>query len=287
MRNVGSVALCWVQALGTMAIALWFNNPIAWLVAFVLMGPVYARFAILGHEAAHKLLFSDKTANDWVGTWLGAYPSWTPLALYRRSHFAHHREEFGPEEPDMNLYEGYPVTRASMARKLWRDARGTSGWKNLRGLHRALGSETARPIALRIFATQAVLAVAFTAYGVALAGWWGLLTYPVLWFAPWMTVWRVINRLRAVAEHGGMTRSTDRRETTHHIDQHLLARFFLVPFNTGYHLAHHVDMGVPWRNLPKLHAELLAAGWVTPDITYPDYRTLWRELSRREATVAT
>ena len=33
----------------------------------------------------------------------------------------------------------------------------------------------------------------------------------------------------------------------------------------GQHLAHHVDMGVPWRNLPRLHDELVRAGWVTPE----------------------
>ena len=59
----------------------------AYLVAFVLMGPIYARFAILMHEAAHKLLFTNKRVNDWVGTWLVAYPAWTPIGLYRRGHF--------------------------------------------------------------------------------------------------------------------------------------------------------------------------------------------------------
>ena len=53
-----------------------------------------------------------------------------------------------------------------------------------------------------------------------------------------------------------MQRSKDRRQTTHHVEQSWLARFWIVPFNTGWHLAHHVDMGVPWRNLPQLHAEL-------------------------------
>ena len=38
-----------------------------------------------------------------------------------------------------------------------------------------------------------------------------------------------------------------------------------VPYNTGWHLAHHVDIGIPYRNLPALHRELEAAGWVTPD----------------------
>ena len=114
--------------------ALYVAHPAAWVAAFVLMGALHARMAILMHEAAHKLLFTNKRANDWVGRWLAAYPGFVPMELYRRSHFAHHREEFGPDEPDLNLYEGYPITRASLKRKLWRDLRGTSGWKNLKVL---------------------------------------------------------------------------------------------------------------------------------------------------------
>ncbi|MDQ3470121.1 MAG: hypothetical protein M3487_10225, partial [Actinomycetota bacterium] len=46
--------------------------------------------------------------------------------------------------------------------------------------------------------------------------------------------------------------------------------------------AHHVDMGVPWRNLPRLHDELVAAGWLTPQIEYPTYRTFWKACSAGE-----
>ncbi|MGZ4681416.1 MAG: fatty acid desaturase, partial [Acidimicrobiales bacterium] len=173
-----------------------------------------------------------------------------------------------------------PVTRASLGRKLRRDAFGSSGWKNLKGLMRAFTSEQGRPIALRILAAQVVVAALLT---LETGRWWA---YPVLWLAPWMTVWRVINRLRAIAEHGGMTRSGDRRLTTHVVHQSLLARFWMVPFNTGWHLAHHVDMGVPFRNLPALHTELVDAGWVTPELEYPTYRDLWRALSSAPAEPA-
>jgi hypothetical protein len=37
-------------------------------------------------------------------------------------------------------------------------------------------------------------------------------------------------------------------------------------------------MGVPWRNLPALHDELVVAGYVAPDLTYPSYRALWEAL---------
>jgi fatty acid desaturase len=276
VRNVGSVLLAWTQALGTIGAAVWIGHPLAYVAAFILMGPAFARFAIIGHEAAHKLLFTNKRVNDFVGRWLLAYPSFVPLDQYRRGHFAHHKDEFGPNEPDLNLYNGYPITAASFRRKLWRDARGTSGWKNLKGLLGALRSPSSRSIALRILVMQVPLVVA----AVLVGRWW---LYPLLWLGPWMTTWRVINRLRSIAEHGGMQRSKDRRQTTHHVRQSWLARFWIVPLNTGWHLAHHVDMGVPWRNLPRLHAELEAAGWVTPDLTYPSYRALWRALRSRPA----
>ena len=76
-----------------------------------------------------------------------------------------------------------------------------------------------------------------------------------------------------------MTKSDDRRLTTHHVRQSLLARFWIVPYNTGWHLAHHVDIGIPWRHLPQLHDELVASGWVVPDLEYPSYTALWRKLA--------
>jgi fatty acid desaturase len=277
LRNVGTIIVAWGQIAATMGVALWARHPLVWLASFVLMGPAFARFAILSHEAAHKLLFTNKAVNDWVGRWLCSYIAFVPMDAYRRSHFAHHRDEFGPEEPDMNLYVGYPITPDSLKRKLWRDLRGTSGRKNLQGLIGAVRSKTARPIAIRIVYAQAALFVVLTTVGVLTSGAWWLYLW---WLGPWMTIWRVINRLRAIAEHGGMTRSDDRRETTHHVRrQSWLARFWIVPLHTGWHLAHHVDMGVPWRNLPKLHAELERAGWVTDANTYPNYRSLWRALS--------
>ena len=82
------------------------------------------------HEAAHRLLFRNRRVNDWVGRWLLGFPAFTPIDLYRRGHMAHHRDEFGPDEPDIPLYRGYPIPRDSMRRKLTRDAMGRTGWKS-------------------------------------------------------------------------------------------------------------------------------------------------------------
>ena len=272
--NIAHVAGVWIQSVGLLALVAWWDHPVGWIVAFPLMGRAFARFAILGHEAAHRLLFSNRRANDLIGAWLVAYPAFVPIDAYRRGHMAHHKEEFGPNEPDLMLYAGYPIAAAAWRRKLTRDTVGNSGWKNLKALLGALRSTTARPVALRIVAWQIVL---FAGLWALTGRWW---VYPLFWLLPWMTAWRVLNRLRSIAEHGGLEASTDRRITTHHVEQSFWARFWMVPFNTGWHLAHHVDIGVPFAHLPAFHRELVDAGYVTEEFVWPSYRSLWRHAQR-------
>lgn len=267
VRNVVAVLATLLQSFGVVVAAAVIHTWWAYLLAFVLMARGHVSLNILGHEAAHRLLFSNRRANDWVGRFL-AYSSYQAMLAYRRAHFAHHRDEMGPEEPDASLYAGYPITRDSWRRKLRRDATGVSAYKNFRVLFHAIRKRRAE--ALQIAALHLVM------IGVSVAT-MRPLAY-VVWIVSWSTLWRVSNRLRAIAEHGGMIRSRDRRETTHVIRQSLLARYWMVPYHTGWHLAHHVDMGVPWTNLPRLHEELVASGWVTPDIEYPSYRAFWREV---------
>ena len=271
-RNVGNVAAVYLQSFGVIAAAVALGTWWAYAAAYLLMGRAHALFNILGHEAAHRLLFTRKQPNDRVGRWLLSYPSFTAFDAYRRVHMAHHKDEMGPDEPDVKLYSGYPIPFDSFRRKLTRDALFVSGAKNLRALWQALLRPSSRRLAGSIVAVQVVILGAFTAAG---RPW----LYPLLWLAPWMTVWKVLNRLRAIAEPGGMTRAADRRLTTHHVRQGRLARFWMVPFNTGWHLAHHVDSGIPFRNLPNLHEELVAAGWIVPELEYPSYRALWRALA--------
>src|SRR6266480_3344534 len=67
LANAWTVAFLWLSTIGIVVGAVWLGNPLGWIVAFVLMGPQYARFASLSHEAAHRLLFSNKKTNDFVG----------------------------------------------------------------------------------------------------------------------------------------------------------------------------------------------------------------------------
>ena len=269
VRNVITVVMALVQTFGVVIAAAVVDRWWAWLVAFLLMGRRHCLLDILGHEAAHRLLFPNRRVNDFVGRWLLAYPTFQAFFAYRRAHFAHHRDEMGPEEPDLALYRGYPIPADSWHRKLRRDLLGISAAKNFRALWSSLrrGSVEAR----RILAVQVVLLAASILAGAPLAY--------VVWILSWSTLWKFSNRLRAIAEHGGMERSPDRRRTTHVIRQTPIARFLMVPYNTGWHLAHHIDMGIPWRNLPALHAELVRSGWLVPDVEYPTYHAFWKACS--------
>ena len=274
-RNAFSVVSLYAQTAGVLTVVVVVDNIAVRIAAFLMMGRAHAQFLSLMHEAAHRLLFSNKRANDLVGNWLLGYPSFTSTPAYRRVHMAHHREEFGPDEPDVPLYANYPVTAASLRRKLVRDALGITGAKLFRAQLRGLGAHDVRVrrTQQKIWGMQIVFVIAGFVAGI---GW----LYPLFWLAPNMTVWRVINRLRSIAEHGGMTAGTDRRMSTHAVRQHWFARFFLVPYNIGFHTAHHVDAGIPFRHLPEYTRRLRAAGYLTPDREFASYPRAWRALSR-------
>jgi fatty acid desaturase len=269
VRNAITVVMALVQTFGVVIAAVVIDRWWAWVAAFVLMGRGHCLLNILGHEAAHRLLFPNRRVNDFVGRWLLAYPSYQAFLGYRRAHFAHHRDEMGPDEPDLALYRGYPIPADSWHRKLRRDLFGQSARKNFAALGRGIRKRNRE--ALQILAVQVGLLGAAVAVGEPLAY--------VVWIGSWSTLWKVSNRLRSIAEHGGMERSSDRRRTTHVIRQTPLARYCMVPYNTGWHLAHHVDMGVPFRNLPALHGELVRSGWLRPEIEYPTYRAFWKACS--------
>jgi fatty acid desaturase len=271
-RNALSIVGLYLQSGLLLAAAVW--SPYTWPVVFLLIGRAHAQFASLMHEAAHRLLFANRRANDFVGRWFLGFPAFTSTDAYRRVHMAHHREEFGPDEPDMALYANYPISKASLRRKLGRDATGRTGIKLLRAQLRGLRSPDVRVrnTQIKIWSLQLALAATGVAFGV----WW---LYPLFWLLPFLTAWRVINRLRSIAEHGGMSASKDRRITTHSVRQNLWSRTFLAPFNIGWHLAHHVDSGVPFRHLPEFHQALHAAGYVDTALEYRNYRTLWTKLA--------
>ena len=206
--NALTVVATSAAAVAVVAAVIAVDHWLATAVAVPVMGVVMLRMFILHHEAAHRLLFSNRVVNDVVGVHiLGWLPFGTGTHHYRRGHVNHHRDEFGPKEPDFLLYSFYPVPQASMRRKLLRDLLGVSAYRIVKPRFTGLVRPRFLVLSLRFFAGQALVFGAFWAAGHP----W---LYAVLWALPYFTYYQVANRLRAIAEHGGMTRTP--RPPQHH-----------------------------------------------------------------------
>src|SRR5512145_2741764 len=73
-RNAITVLGALLQSFGVVIAAAWVNTWWSYLLAFVLMARGHVCLNILAHEAAHRLLFTNRRMNDGVGRWLLAYP---------------------------------------------------------------------------------------------------------------------------------------------------------------------------------------------------------------------
>ncbi len=267
-RNAVAFVSVYFQLFGALVLAARIDHPLGWLAMLIWSARCLSMLNLLNHEAVHALLFSNRRLNDTIARYLLAPVAFTDFDGYRKAHLAHHKVELGPDEPDVSMYAPYPSGRWRLARRLGRDLVGISGFKLLVGVSRA-------PMVIRRRILLGQLAMFVITYAVT-GRWWAWL---VVWFLPWLTTWQVTNRLRAIAEHGGMEAGNDRRVTTHVVTPGPMAGFMLAPYQAGYHLAHHVDTSVPWNKLRVLHAELERAGWITAELTHPSYRALWRYLA--------
>ena len=272
-RNVITTVVSLALPVALVAAVVTIDHWLAVVIAVPLMGIFQNRLFILHHEAAPRLLFTSRRWNDWIGVTLCGWIAFgTGSHSYRRGHSNHHRDEFGPKEPDFLLYSFYPITRASMRRKLVRDISGVSAYRILKPRLTGIVKPKYMKNSFRFYLGQAVI---FSLFLMAGQPW----LFLVLWVLPYVSIYQVLNRLRAIAEHAGLTRSPDRRITSHHIRQNWLATTVMVPYGIGLHLAHHVDSGIPFRNLPAFTKALEEDGYITPEITWPSYRALWKALA--------
>ena len=254
-------------------VSMIYSHPLIWIFLILCMGIAQNRLFIIHHEAAHRLLFSNQKINDLIGIRLIGWLAFGSGSHgYRIGHIRHHRDEFGPQEPDFVLYSFYPISKSSMSRKLLRDLSGISAFRILRPRFQRLNDLRHLRLTVSFLSGQLMIVALFWIFS-------NLAMYFLLWILPWVCVYQFLNRIRAITEHGGMTQSSDRRRTTHYIRQNRLANFFFVPLNVGYHLAHHVDMLVPYRNLPLLDQALMEDGYISSDLIWPNYRSLWKALN--------
>ncbi|MEE8580328.1 MAG: fatty acid desaturase family protein [Myxococcota bacterium] len=252
----------WALVLAAMAMVAIWPNPLTVIVALFAIGARQLGCAVIMHDASHRALFSSRRLNDWVGSWLAAYPVWSDLHTYRPYHLKHHAKTWTEEDPDLRLATAFPVTGASLRRKIWRDLSGQTGIKFARfsakrdfgegpwreRIRRALGSERFRGMLI----TNAALLGLLSAFGQP--------ALYLLWVGAYLTTNTLVTRIRAIAEHSMVPDPADELRNTRTTLVSWWERCFLAPNFVNYHLEHHLLMTVPPYNLPKLHRLLRERG---------------------------
>ena len=118
------VAHVWGVIFAAIAMFIIWPNAITFIAAFILVGSRQHGMAILMHDAAHGILFKSKRVNDFAGHYLLASPYGADLHSYRKYHLQHHRFTQKEDDPDLPLSVKYPLSKASLTRKLLRDITG-------------------------------------------------------------------------------------------------------------------------------------------------------------------
>ena len=117
-RGWACVAHCWAVIAASMALVAW--SPWFIPLAVLWVGNRQLGLFILMHDAAHAVLHPSRRINDAMGFWLCG----TEVHGYRSYHLQHHRYVQQTEDPDLVLSAPFPVSRASLRRKMWRDISG-------------------------------------------------------------------------------------------------------------------------------------------------------------------
>jgi len=110
----------WTVIIGAMAMFIVFPNPLTFILAFLLIGSRQHGLSILAHDSAHGVLFKTKALNEFAGKYLLAAPYGGDMLSYRKYHLKHHRYAQSELDPDLPLSVKFPVSKASLRRKLLR-----------------------------------------------------------------------------------------------------------------------------------------------------------------------
>ncbi|MFO1187187.1 MAG: fatty acid desaturase family protein [Alphaproteobacteria bacterium] len=263
VMGIALVASAWIVIAAAMTMFALWPNPFTFLLAVALIGSRQLGLAILMHDAAHQALAKTHRLNEFLGSWASGDAVAADLYAYRPYHLKHHAKTQQEDDPDLVLSAPFPITGASLARKLIRDLSGQTAFKQRHAqIKAALGKaewplrQRARYFAGRLGRPLAVNAGLFALLA-ALGYWW---LYPALWLLPLLTWYQAVTRIRNIAEHAMVPDNDDVFRNARTTYASPLVSVFLAPYWVNYHVDHHLLMWVPCFHLPKLHALLRAKG---------------------------
>lgn len=234
--------------------SLFIHLPLYFLMTCSMVG-----LSILMHESNHNLLFKNRTLNRWVGFICGL-PSLVSASAYRTLHLAHHAHTGTHDDPD-NMEEAVPKSMPMVF--FFYLFLFVGAYLYL--IHLVIKSISLANAKMRrqVILEYFLIALTFTAL------FW-LVPFSIMlhiWIIPLLIAAQLTN-VRGLAEHSLTTHDNVFTETRTVISNPFVS--FMMN-NLNYHLDHHLFPGVPWYNLPKLHAILKDEYKAAGSSIYPSY----------------
>ncbi|MGR8949615.1 MAG: fatty acid desaturase family protein [Gammaproteobacteria bacterium] len=277
------VAHAWVVMVLAACLVAWMPNPATIVLAAMIIGSRQLGLAILMHEGAHGGLHKSSSMNHILAQWFCAWPIAADVDVYRKYHLKHHANTLSEADPDIVLTGHYPISRASLKRKLIRDLTGQSGYAQRKfqiisalkatdtsttwqHFWRELGPASVANLLLLLMCT--------------LAGYWWL--YFTCWVLPLLTWYQVVLRVRNIAEHAVVRGGNDPFGTARTTYANWIERIFVAPYWVNFHLEHHLLVYVPCYRLPLFHRFLRENGYAERMQVSPSYLSVLIEVTSPE-----
>ena len=225
------------------------NNPEHFLLRlplYLLAAASLHGISLFTHEGVHGTLCRDVRWNRLVSA-VCAWPVLQNFAAYKVLHLRHHNHLGKDGDPD--YYPNY--TRWTWLEFAMHWGRLLAGYPAYIVMIPILGfRQGTRNDRLWIVCEVGMI---FLLVAIVLASPlpWALLLHA--WLIPMLIINTLVN-IRGMSQHTFLEHHDDPVLGTRSILTNPLTRFFMC--NENYHLEHHLYPGVPWYNLPRLHAEL-------------------------------
>ena len=270
----------WAVMIMAASMVAWMPNPATVLLAAMIIGSRQLGLAILMHEGAHGGLHRSPGLNHHLAQWFCAWPILADVDVYRQYHLQHHTNTLSEDDPDIVLTGHYPISRASLKRKLLRDLTGQSGYAQrkfqfLNALQSTSALSRWQHFWQELGPAMIVNALLFSMC-LALGVWW---LYFACWVLPLLTWYQVVLRVRNIAEHAVVRGCDDPFGSARTTYANWLERVFVCPYWVNYHLEHHLLIYVPCYRLPLFHRFLRENGYLDRMQLTQGYLAVLREVT--------
>ncbi len=281
------VFINWAWIAAAFALVAFYPNVFTILLSLFIIGARQLGCSVIMHDTGHYSLFKNQKVNRIIGNWFGAYPILHNVEQYSRYHFKHHRSNGTEDDPDLRLALLYPTKLKSLLRKIRRDLTGSTGIKSIIGvfmMHFGL-------IEYNLAGNNDKMDVSHLTYSELWSAGWKNIRGPILsnlaifgilwafgqpllyllWIGALLTTYNFCIRVRAIAEHSMSPDLTNPVKNVRTTYANFIERIFIAPLNVNYHVEHHMLMGAPSYNYPKMHQILLNRGYYKEGLLEPNY----------------